>query len=148
LLENEHDILMKIMTRKGKDEVIDCATAANGGVCQTTFGALYYSEDGKPLPVETVLSHTEDYCTCQCLDYILLINRNKQNKYDKSSLLQGLASPSNYSPHLQSEEQIPTERKRDNLQHSAIGGGVGPGEKKIFESPVKRGSEPKEFERL
>jgi hypothetical protein len=24
---------MKIMTRKGKDEVIDCATAANGGVC-------------------------------------------------------------------------------------------------------------------
>jgi hypothetical protein len=137
LLENEHEILMKIMTRKGKDEVIDCATAANGGVCQTTFGALYHDKDGKPKPVETVLSHTEDYCTCQCLDYILLINRNKQSKYDKSSFLRGLASPSNYSPnHLQTDEQIPTERKGDNLKHSAIGGGGGPGEKKIIESPV------------
>ena len=139
---------MKIMTRKGKDEVIDCATAANGGVCQTTFGALYYDKDGNPMPVETVLSHTEDYCTCQCLDYILLINRNKQNKYDKSSFVQGSVSPSNYSPQLQTEEQIPTERKRDNLQHSAIGGGVGPGDKNMFESPAKRGNEPKEFERL
>jgi len=33
ILENEYSILMKIMTRKGKDEILDCATLANGGVC-------------------------------------------------------------------------------------------------------------------
>ena len=32
-LDNEYHTLMDIMTRKGKDSVIDCATAANGGRC-------------------------------------------------------------------------------------------------------------------
>ena len=87
-MENEYTILMKIMTRKGKDEILDCATLANGGVCQTTFADLKYDENGKAEPVETVLSGRDDYCTCQCLDYILVINRNKQGKYDKASILQ------------------------------------------------------------
>ena len=55
---------MKIMTRKGRDQIIDCATEANGGVCQTTFADLKHDENGKPCPVETVLSGADDYCTC------------------------------------------------------------------------------------
>jgi hypothetical protein len=84
--------LMRIMTRKGKDEVIDCATQANGGRCQVTFADMTVGEDGKPRPVETVLSGEEDLCTCQCLDYILLINRNKDGKYDKASIINNNAS--------------------------------------------------------
>jgi hypothetical protein len=76
------------MTRKGQDEVIDCATFANGGKCQVTFADMTIGEDGKPVPVETVLSGAEDLCTCQCLDYILVINRNKEGKYVKESLMQ------------------------------------------------------------
>ena len=67
--------------------MIDCATYANGGNCQVTFADMTIGEDGKPVPVETVLSGADDLCTCQCLDYILVINRNKEGKYVKESLL-------------------------------------------------------------
>jgi hypothetical protein len=56
---------------------------------------------------------------------------------------------SNYSPALLTEEQIPTERKGEFMAHfgsNNIGGG--PAEKKMFESPMARPSEPKELDRL
>lgn len=79
---------MEIMSRKGKDAVIDCATQANGGKCQVTFADMTVDEQGNKNPAETVLSGADDLCTCQCLDYILVINRNKQGKYEKSNFVQ------------------------------------------------------------
>jgi len=110
---------------------------------------LCKDENGKPKPVETVLSNPDDYFTCQCLDYILVINRNKQGKYDKNSLIQQIQSTSNYSPQLLTEEQIPTERKGgDLLTHFGSNNVGGPAEKRIFESPINRNSDPKEVDRL
>jgi hypothetical protein len=38
-------------------------------------------EAGKPIPVESVITGSDDVCTCQCLDYIFVINRNKSVKH-------------------------------------------------------------------
>lgn len=64
------------MSRGGRDELIDCAAAANGGRCQVTFADITYDEDKKPVPVESVITGEEDQLTCQCLDYIFVINAN------------------------------------------------------------------------
>ena len=69
-----------MISGRGEDEITDCLTTANKGVCQVTFGDLRVEPDGTIVPVESVITGPDDVCTCQCLDYIFLIRRKHQRR--------------------------------------------------------------------
>lgn len=75
------------MSGLGKDHLIDCSATANGGQCQVTFADIKYDDNGNPIPVETVITGADDICTCQCLDYIFVINRNKSKGLDNHMII-------------------------------------------------------------
>ena len=78
-LAKEYETLIKIMSNKGKTELVDCLTTANKGQCQVTYADIV-RDDPKVTPVESVLTGAEDNCTCQCLDYIFLIGNKNEPK--------------------------------------------------------------------
>ncbi len=47
------------------------------GESPATYGEFKIDEHGDKVPLETILTHKEDYCCNHCLDYFLQIIPNK-----------------------------------------------------------------------
>lgn len=82
------------MSGRNTDEVTDCAAKRHGGQCQVTFGDIKY-ENGKPVPVESVITGEEDQMTCQCLDYVFVIDRHKDDKRKPVMQASSIEKPDN-----------------------------------------------------
>ena len=85
-LDDEYRTLLHIVSGRGRDNLIDCSATANNGQCQVTFADIKLDENGKPVPFESVITGGDDICTCQCLDYIFVINRNKDQCHERGSI--------------------------------------------------------------
>jgi hypothetical protein len=55
--------------------VIDTLRTAHGGISPITYGDFRLDENNNEIPLETEMTFTEDYCSKQCLDYLLLIKK-------------------------------------------------------------------------
>ena len=70
--------MLRILSANGVDEVLDCAKLANNNESPVTYGDIYNDFQGNPLPLETVLTDSEDLLTQQTLDYVFVVRRKAQ----------------------------------------------------------------------
>ena len=67
--------MVQVLSNNGEDVIIDCAREAYGDKSPITYADKKTDESGKDIPLETTLTHSEDYFTCQSLDYIFYVRR-------------------------------------------------------------------------
>eukprot|EP01017_Pseudomicrothorax_dubius_P042759 TRINITY_DN7022_c0_g1_i12.p1 TRINITY_DN7022_c0_g1~~TRINITY_DN7022_c0_g1_i12.p1 ORF type:complete len:373 (-),score=59.71 TRINITY_DN7022_c0_g1_i12:504-1622(-) len=69
LRRREYEILTDLLSFGGRDKLYDLGRIANGGSFPVTYGE---SErvGGVEMPVEVALTHRDDLCSNQCLDYM------------------------------------------------------------------------------
>jgi len=84
-IENEYELLIKVLEGKGQFEVTDHLMLASGGKHPTTYADMYKDEQGNLEARETVLTDPIDLGSLQSLDYILELKKTH-------SLAQGRAS--------------------------------------------------------
>lgn len=69
-VDHEYQIMVNILSNNGKDKLYDCGRVANNGESPVTYADVTTNMAGNFVPMETVLTDTEDYMTFQSLDYI------------------------------------------------------------------------------
>lgn len=67
--------MLEILSAKGRDFLRDCAKDAHNGKCPVTYGETHNAEDGSQHPIESILTHSDDHHSNQCLDYIFHLSR-------------------------------------------------------------------------
>lgn len=62
--------MMDILSNKEHHKIIDCTKIAYNGQSPITYADIKVTEEGKIEPSEVALTNSDDYLTCQSLDYI------------------------------------------------------------------------------
>lgn len=74
-LDKEYETMIKVLTNNFEDHIVDCAREAYHGESPITYADRIVDENGNELPAETTLTNSDDYLTCQSLDYIFYLKR-------------------------------------------------------------------------
>lgn len=85
---SEYDYIMDILSGGGADKIIDLGFESYGKY-PTTMGEIIYDEKGNKTPADTLLTHKKDQMKEKCIDYCLILQKDKgKDPKDYSKALQ------------------------------------------------------------